>query len=271
MTDSRSFSLDEFDDEFDPLEDVEEDLEDSEGASDLPPTSTAPTQQPADPAADTRTPEERTADLLKAMAPRRKVLLGILAFCEEPQLVDDVNAKVDELQAHNFSVYTAADLCSLLERAGALEHVTDEGGSLEDAEEQEPEVVEVDGVEYLEVKKSAPTRWATTAAGMAAVEADRPLDRLNALFAEDETYLPIYKRVLSLCDADGGCTIKALGDAVDKDPLVQKPRLYVAHFVDKLEKCDAVEWVDSWVTTEVGKTGLEILKDVEDAPATEEE
>lgn len=268
MTDSRNFSLDEFDDEFDPLEDVEEE-DDSEDA-DLPPASNAPVQQPA-PAADERTPEERTQHLLEAMAPRRKVLLGILAFCEEPQLVDDVNAKVDELQAHNFSVYTAADLCSLLERAGALEHVTDEGDLLEDAEEQEPEVVEVDGVEYLEVKKSAPTRWATTAAGMAAVEADRPLDRLNDLFASDEKYLTIYKRVLNLCNAEGGSTIKTLGDAVDKDPLVQKPRLYVAHFVDKLEKCDALEWVDRWVTTEVGKTGLEILKDVEDAPTTEEE
>ena len=106
---------------------------------------------------------------------------------------------------------------------------------------------------------------------MAAVEADRPLDRLNDLFAQDEQYLPIYKRVLTLCAAEGGTTIKALGDAVDSDPLVQKPRLYVAHFVDKLEKCDAVEWVDSWVTTEVGQTGLEILKDVEDAPAADKE
>lgn len=270
MTDSRNFSLEDFDDDFDPLEDVEEDAEESDGASELPPASTTPTEQPAI-HADERSAEERTADLLKAMAPRRKVLLGILAFCEEPQLVNDVNAKVDELQAHNFSVYTAADLTALLERAGALEHVTDEGGSLEDVEEQEPEVVEVDGVEYLEVKESAPTRWVTTAAGMAAVEADRPLDRLNELFAEDEHYLPIYKRVLTLCAVEGGATIKALGEAVDKDPLVQKPRLYVAHFVDKLEKCDAVEWVDSWQTTEVGKTGLEILKDVEDAPAGEEE
>lgn len=268
MTDSRNFSLDEFDEEFDPLEDVEDDLEEGD-ASDLPPASSTPEPQAAP--ADGRSAEERTADLLKAMAPRRKVLLGILAFCEEPQLVDDVNAKVDELQAHNFSVYTAADLTALLERAGALEHVTDEGGSFEDVEEQEPEVIEVDGVEYLEVKQSAPTRWATTAAGLAAVEADRPLDRLNTLFAEDETYLPIYKRVLTLCAANEGATIKALGDAVDKDPLVQKPRLYVAHFVDKLEKCDAVEWVGSWTTTEVGRTGLEILKDVEDAPATEEE
>lgn len=270
MTSSHDFPLDsEFDDEFDPLEDVEGDEED-DAATDLPPTQTTPDQAtPA--AADERSAEERTADLIKAMAPRRKVLLGILAYCEEPQLVDDVNAKVDELQAHNFSVYTAADLTSLLERAGALEHVTDEGGSLEDVEEQEPEVVEVDGVEYLEVKQSAPTRWVTTAAGMAAVEADRPLDRLNDLFAQDEQYLPIYKRVLTLCAADGGTTIKALGDAVDSDPLVQKPRLYVAHFVDKLEKCDAVEWVDSWVTTEVGQTGLEILKDIEDAPAADKE
>lgn len=270
MVDSRSFTLDsEFDEEFDPLEDTEEDFE--EDAPDgLPAQATTSETSKTEPA-DERSAEERLADLLAAMAPRRKVLLGILAFCETPQPVSVVNEKIDELQAHNYSVYTAADLCSLLERAGGLDHVTEDGGAVEEVETQEPEVVEVDGIEYLEVKKSAPTFWVATEAGKAAVEADRPVERMRELFDEETTYLPIYKRILCLCSQEGGASISALGIAVDNDPLVQKPRLYVAHFVDRLEKCDAVEWVESWSTTEVGKLGLELLADVEDAAESEEE
>lgn len=270
MVDSRSFTLDsEFDDEFDPLEDVEEDVE--EDGPDGLPTQAASESDDETGQTDERSAEERLADLLAAMAPRRKVLLGILAFCETPQPVSVVNDKIDELQSHNYSVYTAADLCSLLERAGGLVHVTEDGGAVEEVETQEPEVVEVDGVEYLEVKQAAPTFWASTEAGMAAVEADRPVDRMKELFEEDELYLPIYKRILRMCSQEGGTSITALGSAVDGDPLVQKPRLYVAHFVDRLEKCDAVEWIESWNTTEVGKLGLELLADVEDAAESEEE
>ena len=56
---------------------------------------------------------------------------------------------------------------------------------------------------------------------------------------------------------------------VDNDPLVQKPRLYAPHFVDKLEKCDALEWRKAWFTTEIGKQGLEMLADVVDESATD--
>lgn len=270
MADSRSFTLDsEFDDEFDPLEDTEEDFE--EDGPDGLPSQAAASEISKTEQTDERSAEERLADLLAAMAPRRKVLLGILAFCETPQPVNVVNQKIDELQAHNYSVYTAADLCALLERVGGLDHVTEEGGAVEELETQEPEVVEVDGIEYLEVKKSAPTFWATTEAGMAAVEADRPVERMRELFEEEAAYLPIYKRILRLCSQEGGASISVLGTAVDSDPLVQKPRLYVAHFVDRLEKCDAVEWTDSWNTTEVGKLGLELLADVQDAAESEEE
>lgn len=267
MTDFQDFTFDdEFEEDFDPLEDVETDEDDEGLDGDLSPSPSASEQAKA-PITDERSADERTADLLKSMAPHRKVLLGILSYCETPQLVSDVNAKVDELQAHNYSVFTAADLCSLLERAGALEHVTSEGDSIESLEEQEPEVVEIDGVEYLEVRQSVPTCWVATAAGMAAVDADRPLDRLKELFEQNEAYLPIYKRVLNLCSQEGGVSIKVLGEAVDKDPLVQKPRLYASHFVSKLEKCDALEWVGSWVTTEIGSIGLEDLADVEDTTA----
>lgn len=72
------------------------------------------------PVVDTRPASERIADLFSAMAPRRRTLLGMIAFCSAPQTTDALDAEVDRLQADNFSVYSPASLANLLERAGAL-------------------------------------------------------------------------------------------------------------------------------------------------------
>ena len=130
------------------------------------------------------------------MAPRRTVLLGILAACAEPQPASAVNARVDELQENNFSVYSAANLCSLLEKAGAIERVTAEGEPAEDIE-IEPQTVVVDGVEYLEAREPVEIYWHITEPGRAALEADKPLERLRALLDEDAAYAPIYQRILA--------------------------------------------------------------------------
>ncbi len=262
-------------DEFDPLEDLEPEDDAENGQSGefeaaVARADDAPAEpDAAAPATDQRTADERTADLLKAMAPRRTVLLGILSSCAEPQPVANVNALVDRLQENNFSVYTAANLCSLLEKAGALERVTADGTPADDVE-AEPQVVVVDGVEYLEAAEPAEVFWVATDTGTAAVEADKPLDRLRELFEDDAVYRPIYKRVLTLCATEGGANTKALGEAVDKDPLVQKPRFYAARFIDRLEKCDALAWQKTWVTTEIGKAGLDMLADVADDGQTED-
>lgn len=266
------YSLDSEFDEFDPLEDTEtDDEEDGDYGADA--AISAATDAPAEtPAAkqDTRTASERTADLLKAMAPRRKVLLGILAFCKEPQIVADVNAHVDKLQEDNFSVYTAANLCNLLEGAGAIERTTPEGEPYVE-EEKEPEVVvDENGNEYLQAAEPAVVCWMTTEAGQEALDADKPLERLHALLEDDAKYATVYKRILTMCAEGDGCTIPTINSAVDNDPLVQKPRLYAPHFVDKLEKCDALEWHKTWQTTEIGKEGLKQLAEVEDAYAAEQ-
>lgn len=261
--------------EFDPLEDTGADDDEAEGQGDeFAATLSAATDAPADEApivpADTRTASERTADLLKSMAPRRKVLLGILAFCTEPQPVASVNERVDALQEDNFSVYTAANLCTLLEKAGAIERVTPDGAPAEDIE-SEPKVVVVDGVEYLEAAEPVQICWVTTEAGQEALDADKPLERLRDLLDSDAAYAVIYKRILTLCAAEEGATTPAINDAVDNDPLVQKPRFYAPHFVDRLEKCDALEWRKAWYTTEIGQAGLEMLADVVDEPAAADE
>ena len=137
-------------DEFDPLEDTGADDDENEGGdyTAISSATDAPAQQ-LEAESDNRTPAERIDDLFKSMAPRRKVLLGILSFVQEPQTAEAVNAHVDELQQDNFSVYTAANLCNLLERAGAIERITADGQPADDTE-NDPKTVVVDGVEYLE-------------------------------------------------------------------------------------------------------------------------
>lgn len=262
-------------DGFDPLEDFEDDAAETEGRADefvatvsAAEDALAHDDKPVAPATCEKPAEERIADLLKAMAPRRTVLLGILTACDEPQPASAVNARVDELQENNFSVYSAANLCSLLEKAGAIERVTAEGEPAENIE-AEPQTVVVDGVEYLEAREPVEIYWRITEPGRAALEADKPLERLRALLDEDAAYAPIYQRILRLCAADGGTTTPTINNAVDHDPLVQKPRFYAPHFVDRLEKCDALAWRKAWCITDIGRAGLDMLADVVDegAPA----
>jgi hypothetical protein len=218
-------------------------------------------------AVDTPSASERTAALLDAIPSQRKVLLRTLALCEEPQSVASVNAAIKHMQQTSPSVYTPANLCALLEEAGALERITSEGNPLEGIE-QEPDVVEVDGVSFYRPAEPVHDFWVTTQEGIEAVEADNPRRRLTNLF-DDETYLPIYKRILNRCNVEGGASVSELGAIVNDDPLVQNPRLYAAYFIERLEKNDALEWQKTWVTTDIGREALQQLADVDDEAADE--
>ena len=105
--------------------------------------------------------------------------------------------------------------------------------------------------------------WLATADGAAYAEADKPLDRLTDLLSEDAKYATIYERILGLTAQESGASMPTINEAVDTDELLKSPRLYAPHFIDKLEKCDAVEWRDkSWRITEVGRAGQRIVADL---------
>lgn len=203
---------------------------------------------------DTRPASVRTAELFERMKTRRKVLLAILDFCREPALVEDVNARADELQANYRSVFDGPAMCNLLERAGAIEKVT--GGDAEQA----PEVVVVNGVECMRPAERVVVRYQTTPAGMEQLEADKPLERLQAVFERDGIYKPIYLRILKACTEEGGKSAKQLGELVDSDPLLQEPRFWAAHFFNILGECDALSWAHTWSTTELGYKAIEALE-----------
>lgn len=255
---------------FDPLGAFDDEVEEDTEAVTEGYLGTPHTDEPA-PKVDTRPAAERIADLFQSMAPRRKTLMGMLTFCATPQTADALDAEVNRLQADNFSVYTPASLANLLERAGGLTRVTADGEPYPEGD-PEPVLVEVDGVSYYEAAEAPAVHWVATAEGMAHAEADAPLARLTDLLNEDARYATIYERILNLTAQEGGATIPTINDAVDNDELLKSPRLYAPHFVDKLERCDAVEWRDkSWRITAVGQEGQRLVADLVAAQAAEAE
>lgn len=202
---------------------------------------------------------ERIDDLFQKMAPRKRTLLSIIRFCEDKRPVDDVNAYIDSLQETNHSVYSAATLCGLLERAGALVRVDEEGELARETPSEPVLVTDEDGNEYLEVPDQTPTYWLATLEGTAAANSDVPADRMRELLEKNTTYAPIYQRILKMCAQEGGASVKELSEAVDSDPLVQEPRRYVAWFLNQLEECEALSWTSSWNITEIGHEALKAL------------
>lgn len=206
-------------------------------------------------------PHERIEELFRKMRPCRDTLLHIVGACRKPMRVGDVNRLIDELQRTNHSVFSAADLCHLLQRAGALVLVDAQGQPFE---RSEPNVTD-DGTGTNRLAASQPpiAHWLATPDGIAALEADDPLGRTRSLFEVDPHYLPIYKCVLALCARSEGARTPAIGAAVNGHGLLQRPRLFATYFIDRLERCGAIAWTGSWTATDAGLHALETLHDVE--------
>lgn len=208
-------------------------------------------------------PHERIEELLRKMRPCRDTLLHIVGACRKPMRVGDVNGLIDELQRTNRSVFGAADLCSLLQRAGALVLVDAQGQPFERS--QEPDMTNNGtGMSRLTASQPPIAHWLATPDGIAALEADDPLGRARSLFESDPHYLPIYKCILTLCARNEGAKTPAIGAAVNSHELLQRPRIFATYFIDRLERCGAIAWTGSWTATDAGLYALETLRDVED-------
>ncbi|MBR2790709.1 MAG: hypothetical protein IKD70_08905 [Eggerthellaceae bacterium] len=213
---------------------------------------------------DTRTTEEKLADLMKAMQPQRKTVLGILRMCKDRVPVTAVNRYVEELQQYNYSVFSAAAICTMLEQAGGLIRVVEDGTPFDEVEVEPVLGVDEDGVECLVPGEPPEMFWEATPEGIALCEAENPAARLAARLAKDETLLPAYKRTLQMAATDTGATRDALYDALEPTLVTLKPRVYSPLFVERLSKCDAIEWRGAWFITDLGRQCLESLADVPD-------
>lgn len=220
--------------------------------------------------ADARTPEQRIDDLMDSMGLRAATLRRIIVLCEEPCRVCEVNERVEALQQSTYSVFSAANLCALLERAGALRRVCEDGSPYEVVDTSPRTLVDENGLEYLEVTEAPPVYWVATPEGLQAVARYAPAEGIRSLLFADDAYLPIYERVLCLCAEPDGAPMATIAQAVDNDPLVQNPRYLGSYFVERLERVGAIEWASPWRITESGAQVLGELG-VASAPQAREE
>lgn len=195
-------------------------------------------------------------NLLRTMAPRRTVLLAVLRFCESPQNLKAISIEVDRIQANNKSVFGAASLCMALEEVCGLKRVTEDGAPYETVD-LEPLVVKSENEgesDYYKVPETPEVFWLTTNLGHAVIAADDPMATARAILQAEHAYAPIYQKVLNACNIAEGSTATQIGKQVDNDPLVQNPRLFAGHFIERLENIGCLTWENGvWHTTDLGR------------------
>lgn len=246
-----------FDDEFDPLavDDLDinqEDMDDDNPLDtvDYPTMRNMPEEMRKE---GVYTPErqggaqEAIKSLIDHNPGRRPVLLAIMQMCAgEGMPASKVTEEVNKLQADNLSVYSPMTLCRMLERAGGL------ALEMPDVHDVEEDVEE--GVEYLEIKEHIDPIWHATEDGLAVCEEfSRAPVFHDIVLDRDSSYLEVYRAVMLALD-ERPRTKREIDDLVDTFEIVKKPRRFGGHFVDILERADAIEWKDrAWQLTEAGR------------------
>lgn len=238
-------------------EDIDERGDEDESSPELVPDPEKIAKLPVEPTPAPETPAaERIARLFERLRGRKRVMMGILKFLQEPQNTLDLDVRVVELQVHDFSLYTGTNYAALLEEAGAIMKLNEDGSPFDASFEQIPDIIEINGVEFLKPVKGRRIYWQNTADGQAFLEADKPKERMWKLFEDDAIYNHIYRQILIMASAEDGTTMAAITPVADDDPITVKPRLYAPHFVDMLEQCEAIRWDGKWRITEIGREGL---------------
>lgn len=255
--------MDGFDDEFDPLA-VDDGVIDQDDMDDDNPLDTVdyPTMRNMPDALhrdNVYTPERMGSakrailSLLDHNPGRRAVLLSIVGWCSDGCPTSELAKRVEELQRDNRSVYAPTTLCRMLERAGALELEMPE---VADAREDVAE-----GVEYLEIKERIDPVWRATADGLAVRESlTQGAAFRDIVLGRDGKYRDVYRAVMEAVDAAPRSKdyIEALVDAF---PIVQHPRRFGGHFIDMLERTDALEWKNrAWQLTDLGRAMLPVVQ-----------
>lgn len=203
--------------------------------------------------ADERSPKERIDDVFHKMGSCRHYLTTVLSCCESPVQSSDIEQALLEVQKYNASVYSTFNICTMLENAGALERTT-ETGEPYDEQKFEPELVCIDGEEYLKPVPAPAVYWKTTQEGAEKLACFDPLSELSQLYADEPQFSVLYQRILKFMqEKPSGCTLANISEIIDSDPLVQKPRYYAGYFLERLEKCDGVAWKGAWFVTDEGK------------------
>lgn len=286
MSDIDVFTVD---DDFDPLADLDLDPEELEVDYDyqVPIPDADKSVVPPKPVLSA---QERIEKLLVGMPAQQFRALRAVELCEQPQTMEAVAAQLDAEYPHQVSVFSSAQIVALLERAGALEKLVDEGAASDAAagadeasgeslgESAEPAsspgesstdssakpanssgaLSDAASVEYLTVTPVPPALYQATEAGLRAVADHINVRVIEDMLTEEPWYLPIYERILSMCATESGEHTKTLDAAVDGDELCAEPRRFCGYFRGKLEESGALVWNGTaWKTTELGKQAMD--------------
>lgn len=112
-------------------------------------------------------------------------------------------------------------------------------------------------VTYEEIERKAPVMYAATEAGRQAVRDRWSAHAAAQVVADEPEYLPIWKKVLELCCAEGGATKTAIAAQVDDDPLLKEPRRWCQYFLGKYKDVNALQWDKTWQITDIGRELLD--------------
>lgn len=247
------------DDEFDPLlvDDLEIDQEDMDDDNpldtvDYPTMRNMPQSMNRDAVYTPKrqgSVENAVLELLDHNPARRPVLLAIIGMCHGGCASSEVSRRVQQLQEHNRSVYAPMTLCRMLERAGAL--------SLEMPEVAEEREDAEAGVEFLEIKERIDPVWHATEEGLAVHEAlTQGAAFRDIVLNRDSRYVEVYRGVMAAVDQQP-LTKPQIEELVDTYDVVKSPRRFGGHFIDMLERTDALEWNDhAWQLTDLGRAML---------------
>jgi hypothetical protein len=254
-------------DNYDPLADDNSEGQEFDGSLETvgyvgDPGALAP--KAAMPPAPEKTPREKIDDLFSNMIPFKRYLLSIMEFCAKPRDFVELDIFVSELQARRRTVYTTVDFCLMLENAGALSGITEDGTPYDEVR-VEPVEVERDGQVFLEPGSPPPLFWQTAEAGLQALEEDNPIKALQGIFEDEAKYRGVFLQILELCDREGGVSINEIKEKVNKDPVLEFPRKAAQFFLDYLDRNGAVIWESNWRITSVGTQALEFLRTEGDA------
>ncbi len=186
---------------------------------------------------------------------RRPILLSIINLCRDGAHASAVSELVTELQKDNRSVYAPMTLCRMLERAGALElEMPQVSVEHEDA---------VENVEYLEITERIDPVWRATADAVTVYDEFARGSEFHSIVLDiDSRYAEVYASVMR-ATADGGCSRSSIEQLVDSFDIVHSPRRFGGHFIDILERTDAIVWKDrAWHLTDLGKRLLPEIDDL---------
>ena len=248
--------FDEFFDEYDPLAVDDEEINQDEMDDDNPyDTTDYPTlrNMPDGMRRESVYTPEKLGSVRKAALElfdhnpqRRPVFLGIIDMCREGCPSSEVTKKVDELQKDNLSVYSPMTLCRMLERAGVL--------TLEMPEVSEEHEDIESNTEYLEIKEKVDPVWRSTEEGLAVYdEMTDGASFRNIVLDRDSLYLEVYQAVMRAVDEEPRTKVY-IEELVDTFDIVKHPRRFGGHFIDMLEKTDALLWKNhAWQLSDLGR------------------